>query len=636
MDATDREFIKHFGNDNADAPPLDSVDKKFIEQNAPTAQAAETANDHKGVWAPDVPIQSADEPFYLLGAELGLPYLAGRGLLAASARAGIPAAGKFLTGQVGKNLLSRLPSLATSGAWQGALSEGVDKLAGYGHDLGVGGSAAVGAGVNALTGAVAAPFINRIAPEVARRAQRFMAQGIPLRTYQIPGASAAASTAGRLKAYAKLLGMGDKEAPAFTESLMKTTGSNAKLLNPDTLAQARDDIKDRLASAVHPAWSNVPHDQMPKMLDKALNTPGALSPAQATTVRLEQNRWINANVLDRVEANSKNAAGYADPKAVLSAVRSNAAKYPGGFNASQSAAFSGNSIDLGTLAEGGHFAPQPIGMGKLAAGAVTGGGLLGFGELEGLPLIEKLGQHPLTTTGALAAIGAIGGAQNTHAYTNWLLGRAARGASPLLAGSNPLIPGYLAARGDNVDLSELNPVSSAQGAEYEPSDLAPHISAASAKYDMDPALLTRQIRQESGFKNLPPNKAGAMGVSQFTADTAHDYGIDPMDPAQSVMGQAHYMSDLRKRFGNDGLALAAYNWGPGNLAKWLDKGGAVPRETSDYVKNITGRELPDWAGNGHTPLINVYRSPDTSEAASNAFFGSGSGNDAGNVLAGSQ
>jgi hypothetical protein len=81
-------------------------------------------------------------------------------------------------------------------------------------------------------------------------------------------------------------------------------------------------------------------------------------------------------------------------------------------------------------------------------------------------------------------------------------------------------------------------------------------------------------------------------------ETAEQYGINPSDPLQSIDGQGRYMGSLQKQFGNEGLSTAAYNWGPGNLKRWLQSGAdpnAVPAETRNYVQSVTGRSLEDWA-----------------------------------------
>jgi hypothetical protein len=80
--------------------------------------------------------------------------------------------------------------------------------------------------------------------------------------------------------------------------------------------------------------------------------------------------------------------------------------------------------------------------------------------------------------------------------------------------------------------------------------------------------------------------------------TAAQYGVNPADPQSAITGAAHYDSDLTKQFGgNTGLGLAAYNWGPGNVKKWLASGAnpaAVPAITRAYVQNITGKPLEAW------------------------------------------
>lgn len=124
-------------------------------------------------------------------------------------------------------------------------------------------------------------------------------------------------------------------------------------------------------------------------------------------------------------------------------------------------------------------------------------------------------------------------------------------------------------------------------------DLTSAINQASFTYGIDPGLLSALIQQESGGQNLSPNSAGAMGVAQFLPATAADMGIDPMNPTQAVMGAAKYLSQLISQYGgNTSLALAAYNWGMGNLNKNIAANGGTadteswPTETQNYVTNI--------------------------------------------------
>ena len=56
------------------------------------------------------------------------------------------------------------------------------------------------------------------------------------------------------------------------------------------------------------------------------------------------------------------------------------------------------------------------------------------------------------------------------------------------------------------------------------------------------------------------------------------------------------MGDLRTRFGNLGLAAAAYNAGPQRLQDWLSGRGALPKETRHYVQIVTGHSAEEWTG----------------------------------------
>jgi soluble lytic murein transglycosylase-like protein len=112
------------------------------------------------------------------------------------------------------------------------------------------------------------------------------------------------------------------------------------------------------------------------------------------------------------------------------------------------------------------------------------------------------------------------------------------------------------------------------------------ISAAAQRHELDPALLSAVVGQESGFQSRAVSRAGALGLMQLMPETARELGVrDPFDPAQNVEGGAKYLRGLIDRYhGRLDLALAAYNAGPGAV----DRFGAVPpyAETQAYVKNI--------------------------------------------------
>ena len=131
----------------------------------------------------------------------------------------------------------------------------------------------------------------------------------------------------------------------------------------------------------------------------------------------------------------------------------------------------------------------------------------------------------------------------------------------------------------------------APGAASGPGAATPYaaeIDAAAAKYHVDPALLRGLIRQESNFNANAHSPAGARGLTQLMPGTAAALGVDPSVPAQAIEGGAKYLRQQLDRFGGDEkLALAAYNAGPGAVAKF---GGVPPyAETQNYVNSVLSK-----------------------------------------------
>ena len=109
-------------------------------------------------------------------------------------------------------------------------------------------------------------------------------------------------------------------------------------------------------------------------------------------------------------------------------------------------------------------------------------------------------------------------------------------------------------------------------------------------------FFARVIWQESRFNARAVSAKGAEGIAQFMPATADYRGlIDPFDPIEALKNSASYLHDLRERFGNLGLAAAAYNAGPGRVSAWLASHRALPSETRNYVAIITGWTADEWA-----------------------------------------
>lgn len=115
------------------------------------------------------------------------------------------------------------------------------------------------------------------------------------------------------------------------------------------------------------------------------------------------------------------------------------------------------------------------------------------------------------------------------------------------------------------------------------------------------AFLTRVIWRESNFDPAavgPMTRYGsrAQGIAQFMPGTAVESGLsDPFDPVQALPKAAELLRALAERFGNLGLAAAAYNAGAHRVREWLAGSGSMPAETRAYVLAITGRTVDDWA-----------------------------------------
>ena len=130
-----------------------------------------------------------------------------------------------------------------------------------------------------------------------------------------------------------------------------------------------------------------------------------------------------------------------------------------------------------------------------------------------------------------------------------------------------------------------------QAAQAQPTGIKGIMDSALQKYsNVSPQLAQYVLKKETGGMPDPANavsKAGAQGYMQIMPKTAQGLGItNPFDPEQNIHGGIKYLSQLMTKYQHPKLALMAYNWGPGNVDKWLKHGqkdSAVPKETRNYV-----------------------------------------------------
>ena len=119
-----------------------------------------------------------------------------------------------------------------------------------------------------------------------------------------------------------------------------------------------------------------------------------------------------------------------------------------------------------------------------------------------------------------------------------------------------------------------------------------------------PQELIHLAQAESGFIPRAVSRKAAGGMWQFLAWRGQQYGLmqtkytdDRMDPEMATRAAAHHLHDLYNEFGDWYLAIAAYNCGPGNVEKAVERTGyadfwelrshgLLPAETTNYVPII--------------------------------------------------
>ncbi|MGE6479933.1 transglycosylase SLT domain-containing protein [Psychrobacter namhaensis] len=124
------------------------------------------------------------------------------------------------------------------------------------------------------------------------------------------------------------------------------------------------------------------------------------------------------------------------------------------------------------------------------------------------------------------------------------------------------------------------------------------------EYGLPAGLLSAVSMQESRGNANARSPVGASGAFQFMPGTAERFGIRGQESnvAKSAEAAAKYLSFLLNKFGSVDLALAGYNAGEGNVAKY---GNKIPpfKETQGYVKKV--KEYLQFMQGGLDGSVNI-------------------------------
>ena len=127
-------------------------------------------------------------------------------------------------------------------------------------------------------------------------------------------------------------------------------------------------------------------------------------------------------------------------------------------------------------------------------------------------------------------------------------------------------------------------------------DICRALEQSAAENALPVEFFARVIWQESRFDVQAVSPKGAAGIAQFMPATASWHGLaDPFDPVEALRHSAAYLRELLNRFGNLGLAAAAYNAGPARVSAWLTNHRALPAKTRNYGALVTGWTADEWA-----------------------------------------
>lgn len=142
-----------------------------------------------------------------------------------------------------------------------------------------------------------------------------------------------------------------------------------------------------------------------------------------------------------------------------------------------------------------------------------------------------------------------------------------------------------------------------------PADLLPAMDSLERSYGLPSGLLYAIGTWETRGKwRNEVSPRGARGVMQLMPVTVQEIErisgviVDPDKPFQAITGAAIYLAWLFQRFNRSlPLVLAAYNWGPGNVRRFMRQvvqngSAAMPKETAEYIAAVSDILSNEYVG----------------------------------------
>jgi len=114
------------------------------------------------------------------------------------------------------------------------------------------------------------------------------------------------------------------------------------------------------------------------------------------------------------------------------------------------------------------------------------------------------------------------------------------------------------------------------------------VRKAAVREGLDPLLVHSVIQAESNYNPFAVSPKGAQGLMQLMPATARRYGVtNSFSITENLQAGASYLRDLLDLFGDQELALAAYN--AGEAAVIRHRGIPPYLETRQYVRSVSNK-----------------------------------------------